>query len=452
MEVGLVAESGDGEAGFVQGLDVGVGVVALRAGAEDLVFVDEEGQLGFLAGEIEDLAVEVLEAGALVEHVGAAPGDGVIDDVPLDDAVFHEGEALGDTGEGAVANGGGVGDFLEVVGRGDLHEVVAAHGDVAFGKPGEGFLEFSVAGGFALGVEVGGPVAVFEVVFEDDDAEEAVDEVAIPAVVIGGAGEAFGDDGGAEAELVAAEGKSDFGVGEGFPLGVFEGEGEIGFAVFFDAVEGGFAPGGVGLAARVGALDGFGFGEGGGVGAGGVLQDADAFDFDGLLFVGAEQDDGGGVGGDGLVGEEGDGEFEPIGMDAEADGGAEGGVGSGAQLEFGKDFAMGSAADDAGFDDGEDGFVFGDGVGDGGGELGCVRFGGVGFGNGDAFAFREGLDGAGAVVGAGLESPALPAVGSAGGQVEGKASEGQEGEGREGEESHGATDTLNRRDWKRTDG
>lgn len=107
---------------------------------------------------------------------------------------------------------------------------------------------------------------------------------------------------------------------------------------------------------------------------GGVFEDADAFDFEGLLLVRAEQDDGGGVGGDGFVGEEGDGEFEPVGVDAEADGGAEGGVGSGAQLEFGEDFAMGSAADDAGFDDGEDGFVFGDGVGDGSGELGAVGF------------------------------------------------------------------------------
>ena len=148
---------------------------------------------------------------------------------------------------------------------------MAAYGDVAFSKPGEGFFEFGVAGGFALGVEVGGPVAIFEVVFEDDDAEEAVDEVAVTAVVFGGAGEAFGDDGGTEAELVAAEGERDFSVGEGFACSIVEGEGKVGFAMFFDAVEGGFAPGGIGLATRVGTLDGFGFGEGGGVGAGGVF-------------------------------------------------------------------------------------------------------------------------------------------------------------------------------------
>ena len=154
--------------------------------------------------------------------------------------------------------------------------------------------------------------------------------------------------------------------------------------------------------------------------------------------MGAEQDDGGGVGGNGFVREEGDGEFEPLGVDAEADGGAEGGVGSGALLELGQDFAMRGATDDAGFDDGEHGFVFGDGVGDGGGELGAVGLAREGFGNGDAFAFREGLDSAGAVVGTGLESPALPDVGAAGGQVEGEAVEGQEGEGRKGEDSHGS--------------
>ena len=99
---------------------------------------------------------------------------------------------------------------------------------------------------------------------------------------------------------------------------------------------------------------------------------------------------------------------------------------------------MRGTTDDAGFDDGEHGLVFGDGGGDGGGELGTVGFGGEGFGDGDAFAFREGLDGAGAVVGTGLESPALPDVGAAGGQIEGKAGEGQEGERRKGEDSHGS--------------
>jgi hypothetical protein len=43
---------------------------------------------------VKDLAIQLFQAGALVQHVRTVPGDGVIDHVPLDDAIFHKAHAL----------------------------------------------------------------------------------------------------------------------------------------------------------------------------------------------------------------------------------------------------------------------------------------------------------------------------------------------------------------------
>jgi hypothetical protein len=103
--------------------------------------------------------------------------------------------------------------------HGDLHQVVAADGDPALSEPVEGFVQLVVARGSLVNRSRFPPPHVFQVVFENHDAEQAVDDFAEAFAILRVRHKEMGGNRRAEAELVATECQVNPGVGEGLAIG-----------------------------------------------------------------------------------------------------------------------------------------------------------------------------------------------------------------------------------------
>jgi len=129
---------------------------------------------------VEDVHAEGGEARVLLgEHVGTAPGDGVVDGVPLGDPRAGAGDALADVGEHLGAELTRVGKALaRPLIKGFLDEEMAAHANAAGLQPGEALVKLGAA---LLGA---GEAPRLEIVLKHHAAEGGLDDLAV-AVVVG---------------------------------------------------------------------------------------------------------------------------------------------------------------------------------------------------------------------------------------------------------------------------
>jgi hypothetical protein len=80
-----------------------------------------------------------------------------------------------------------------------------AHVDVPLSEPFEGSIELCVPFSLPAIVEVRTPVAILEVVFENDDAEELIDDFTVATVILAVATETLRNNRGAKTEGVTPE-------------------------------------------------------------------------------------------------------------------------------------------------------------------------------------------------------------------------------------------------------
>ena len=160
----------------------------------------------------------MLQTGTFVQHVRTVPGDGVVDHIPLDHAVFHKLQSLFHTGQCAFTDDRAVFDVVQIERRGHLHQVMAPHSNVALCEPCKRMVQIRIPLGLALLVKIRRPVAILQIILKHDDAEKSVNDFAVALVVFAFTAEALGHHGGAKPEGMTMQGEFHLGIGHRFAL------------------------------------------------------------------------------------------------------------------------------------------------------------------------------------------------------------------------------------------
>ena len=259
-------------------------LVLLRAGAEELVFIDHHRQFRESPRLAENLHPECGQRRTfLAVELGSLPRDRVVDDVPLGHPVAGEGDPLAHACEQVGLEFSRISEaFARPAVHGLLHQVVTADGNVLRLEPGEAFLQL----GASLSVVREG--VRLQIIFENDAAEGLPGDVPVTLAVRTFLGEHAAGDAGAEAKLVAGQLDGDRRVGQRLAVHAGELARQIGLPQLRDPGQRDRAPGSIGLAARVGLplarqlreIDGRA-----------VVQHADVGDFHGLGFLAEKHDE-----------------------------------------------------------------------------------------------------------------------------------------------------------------